>query len=172
MHVLNMLVRHQHQFVTVSHQHPYAAHFPLRTNADRSSPTEWRNCSHWHSCQSVRRPGTFLHAPGVHQARLQSVLLQHIVQWNPVDAVDSMATVVMPQLTSHPASFSKSSVKVGNTRTAWDDLPDTSLFACRPFSFSYLGWLLASFFLSLIVFGHALPFRSGNGQVAQNEVLS
>src|SRR5258707_15156202 len=28
-------------------------------NAARSNPTECRNCNHWHSCQSVRRPGTF-----------------------------------------------------------------------------------------------------------------
>src|SRR5579864_9356097 len=27
--------------------------------APRSSPTECKYCSHWHSCQSVRRPGTF-----------------------------------------------------------------------------------------------------------------
>ena len=28
-------------------------------NAARSNPTERRNCNHWHSSQSVRRPGTF-----------------------------------------------------------------------------------------------------------------
>jgi hypothetical protein len=32
---------------------------PSGRNAARSNPTECRNCSHWHSCQSVRRPGTF-----------------------------------------------------------------------------------------------------------------
>jgi len=28
-------------------------------NVARSNPTERKNCNHWHSCQSVRRPGTF-----------------------------------------------------------------------------------------------------------------
>src|SRR5205809_6412859 len=31
----------------------------LGRKAERNNPTECRYCSHWHSCQSVRRPGTF-----------------------------------------------------------------------------------------------------------------
>jgi hypothetical protein len=59
MDVLNMLVGHLHQSATAPHQDRTAHTSPSGRNAARSNHTECRNCIHWHSCQSVRRPGTF-----------------------------------------------------------------------------------------------------------------
>jgi len=86
-------------------------------NAARSNPTECRNCNHWHSCQSVRRPGTFfMWRAFTKQGRMPrcSRISNSGIQYTPVD---SSATVVTPHCSSQSVKRSRSSGKVPNTRT-------------------------------------------------------
>ena len=67
-------------------------------NAARSNPTECKNCNHWHSCQSVRRPGTFfMWRAFTKQGRMPrcSRISNSGIQYTPVD---SSATVFTPAL--------------------------------------------------------------------------
>ena len=85
--------------------------------AARSNPTECRNCNHWQSCQSVRRPGTFfMWRAFTKQGRMPgcSRISNSGIQYTPVD---SRATVVTPHCSSQSVKRSRSSVKVANTRT-------------------------------------------------------
>jgi hypothetical protein len=84
-------------------------------NEARSNPTECKNCSHWHSCQSVRRPGTFF----MWRAFTKQGRIPHCAR----TPVDSRATVVTPHCTSQSAKRSRSSVKVVNTRTGCSSRP-------------------------------------------------
>src|SRR6266478_6564469 len=81
-------------------------------NAARSNPTECRNCNHWHSCQSVRRPGTFfMWRAFTKQGRMPrcSRISNRGIQSTPVDSSD---TVVTPHGSSQSVKRSRSSVKV------------------------------------------------------------
>jgi len=92
-------------------------------NAARSNPTECRNCNHWHSCQSVRRPGTFfMWRAFTKQGRMPrcSRISNSGIQYTPVD---SSATVVTPHCSSQSVKRSRSSVKVANTRTGFSSRP-------------------------------------------------
>jgi len=92
-------------------------------NAARSNPTECRNCNHWHSCQSVRRPGTFfIWRAFTKQGRMPrcSRISNSGIQYTPVD---SRATVVTPHCSSQSVKRSRSSVKVANTRTGFSSRP-------------------------------------------------
>jgi hypothetical protein len=92
-------------------------------NAARSNPTECRNCNHWHSCQSVRRPGTFfIWRAFTKQGRMPrcSRISNSGIQYTPVD---SSATVVTPHCSSQSVKRSRSSVKVANTRTGFSSRP-------------------------------------------------
>jgi len=93
-----------------------------------------RYCSHWHSCQSVRRPGTFFMCRastnrGFNPRR--SRISKTGIQYTPVD---SIATVVIPQLTSQSASLSKSAAPPHQYRKRWVPEPvslrTTCLGAC------------------------------------------
>ena len=92
-------------------------------NAARNNPTECRNCNHWHSCQSVRRPGTFfMWRAFTKQGRMPrcSRISNSGIQYTPVD---SRATVVTPHCSSQSVKRSRSSVKVANTRTGLSSRP-------------------------------------------------
>jgi hypothetical protein len=92
-------------------------------NAARSNPTECKNCNHWHSCQSVRRPGTFfMWRAFTKQGRMPrcSRISKSGIQYTPVA---SSATVVTPHCSSQSVKRSRSSVKVANTRTGFSSRP-------------------------------------------------
>src|SRR5215469_15383642 len=92
-------------------------------NAARSNPTECRYCNHWHSCQSVRCPGTFfMWRAFTKQGRMPrcSRISNSGIQYTPVD---SSATVVTPHCSSQSVKRSRSSVKVVNTRTGFSSRP-------------------------------------------------
>jgi hypothetical protein len=96
-------------------------------NAARRNPTECRNCNHWHSCQSVRRPGTFfMWRAFTKQGRMPhcSRISNSGIQYTPVD---SSATVVTPHCSSQSVKRSRSSVKVANTRTGFSSRPKARL---------------------------------------------
>ena len=91
--------------------------------AARSNPTECRNCNHWHSCQSVRRPGTFfLGRAFTKQGGMPrgARISNRGIQYPPVD---SRATVVTPQCSSPSLKRSRSSGKVANPRTGFSSRP-------------------------------------------------
>src|SRR6516162_1721260 len=103
-------------------------------NAARSKPTECRNCNHWHSCQSVRRPGTFfMWRAFTKQGRMPrcSRISKRGIQYTPVA---SSATVVMPHCSSQSVNRSRSSVKVAKTRTGFSSRLEVRLqtFLVRP----------------------------------------
>ena len=55
--------------------------------AGRSSPTEWRYCNHWQSCQSVLRPGTFFRCRALtRHGRKPACLFEHLVERDPIDS--------------------------------------------------------------------------------------
>jgi hypothetical protein len=92
-------------------------------NAARNNPTECKNCNHWQSCQSVRRPGTFfMWRAFTKQGRMPrcSRISKRGIQYTPVD---SRATVVTPHCSSQSVNRSRSSVKVAKTRTGFSSLP-------------------------------------------------
>src|SRR5579863_107170 len=83
----------------------------------RKSPTECKNCNHWQSDTSVRRPGTFFtwRALTRHTSKPRSSKT-----WNSgiqYTLVDSMATVFTPHCLSQSAKAYRSCVKLGNERT-------------------------------------------------------
>ena len=157
-HMLDMLAGHLHQIVAVPHQRPHCAYLAFRPECRSQQSHRMQKLQPLAFVPVGAPPRHIFHAPGVHQTRLHPVLLQHIVERNPV----------------HPGGFhrhrgdatthqplghsSRSSVKVANTRTGFSsrsggtatkislapisipaalapesgDLPGTSLSVFRP----------------------------------------
>jgi hypothetical protein len=69
--------------------------------------------------QSVRRPGTFFMFRAFTRQGLTPYCSRTSYSGIQYTPVDSIATVVTPQLTSHRAISSRSSVNVGKTRTGF-----------------------------------------------------
>jgi len=86
--------------------------------AARSSPRLMSFCSHWQSCTSLLRPGTYFNCRASTSHTFNpccSSTSNTAIQYTPVD---SSATVSTPSLSSHRASSAKSSVIVPTSRTA------------------------------------------------------
>ena len=144
-------------------------------------------------------PRNVFHATGVHQARLDPVLLQHIVGRNPVhpralhgyrrDATTHQPPghrlQVFGERRKHPHR-----ILVPVRRHGYKDLPRTDIdpasiwlqkrpalqahpfSSSTPFAFARLGLFLSGLWRLLLLFGHTPdPCYSGNGQVAQREAL-
>ncbi len=107
------------QLVELIVWHRGAAHQQQATVADdaRSSPRLISFCSHWQSCTSLLRPGTyFICRASTNQtfSPCCSSTSNTGIQYTPVD---STATVSTPRPTSHAASAFKSSVIAPTSRT-------------------------------------------------------
>src|SRR6202050_4000077 len=112
-----------HQIGAVTHPAPYCAHIALRPEGSSQQTYRMQKLQPL-TFLPIRPPSRhILPIPGVDQTRSNPVPPQHIVEWNPIDSSgfhrNSIATVVMPQLTSHRAISSRSAVKVGKTRTGF-----------------------------------------------------
>src|SRR5215470_20362442 len=103
MHVPGVLRGGLDQLIPVAYEVRTAHTSASGRKAERSNPTECRYCNHWHSCQSVRFPGTLRMCRAFTRHGLSpcaSRTSKSGIQYTPVD---SMATVVTPQLTSQSA---------------------------------------------------------------------
>jgi hypothetical protein len=100
----------------------------LGRQAARSSPRLMSFCSHWQSCTSLLRPGTYFNCRASTSQTFSpccSSTSNTGIQYTPVD---STATVSTPRLTSQAASAFRSSVIAPTSRTGSQPAPSAS---CR-----------------------------------------
>jgi hypothetical protein len=196
LHVLDMLAGHLHQIVAVPHQRTHRAHIPIRAERGMQQSHRMQILDPLALMKIRALTRHVLHIPRIHQTRLDAVLLQHVVDGNPInpsglhrrrgDATAHQPFGHLVQIAGEGFALSHRML-VPSRRYGHEDLPGPDVDAGRirlkhriPRILPLVGTLALGYLRSRFASGnrllswlrlHVRSFVRANGQAAHKKVL-